>query len=53
MSIKSTICMYFGDPHTGCLPRYFKDWYEFADYVQQETLTGRPVTIYKWSYISL
>lgn len=47
----STICMYLAPPNTGVMPKYFASWFEFADYVQQETLTGRPVTIYKWSYV--
>lgn len=29
----------------------FTDWYDFADYVKQENLRGRTVTICKWEYI--
>lgn len=29
----------------------FEDWYDFADYVKQENLSGRSVTIYHWEYV--
>lgn len=29
----------------------FDDWFDFADYVKQENLAGRSVTITHWEYI--
>ncbi len=29
----------------------FTDWYDFADWLKQATLTGRPVTITEWQYV--
>jgi len=29
----------------------FSDWYSFADWVKQENLYGRSVTITHWEYI--
>jgi hypothetical protein len=28
----------------------FRDWYGFADYVKQENLAGRSVTVCHWEY---
>lgn len=29
----------------------FDDWYEFADYIKQENLQGRAVTVTHWEYV--
>jgi len=29
---------------------HFADWYGFADYVKQENLAGRSVTVHMWEY---
>lgn len=33
------------------IPRVFDDWFDLADYIKQENLAGRDVTIRKWEYV--
>lgn len=33
------------------IPKVFTDWYDLADYIKQENLAGRTVTINKWEYV--
>lgn len=33
------------------IPRCFDDWFDVADWIKQENLDGRTVTIVRWEYI--
>lgn len=33
------------------LNKMFTDWYDFADYMKQENLKGKPVIVIEWEYI--
>lgn len=35
---------------TGCSTREFYDWFDCADWIKQETLAGKVVTIVAWNY---
>lgn len=28
----------------------YNDWYDLADFIKQENLAGRSVTVYRWEY---
>ncbi len=32
------------------LPKVFNDWFSVADWIKQENLAGRKVTIVNWEY---
>lgn len=33
------------------IPKCLDDWFDVADYIKQENLAGRSVTIIKWEYV--
>ncbi len=33
------------------VPKVFDDWYDVVDWIKQENLAGRSVTIIKWEYV--
>lgn len=33
------------------ISKVFTDWYDLADYIKQENLAGRDVTIKNWEYV--
>lgn len=38
-----------GDHHYAACAKWFTDWFDFADWLKQETLRG-PVLITEWRY---
>lgn len=44
--MKRRILVWCNDTMAKC----FTDWWDFADFVKQENLAGRDVTIHRWEY---
>lgn len=33
--------------------KYFSDWYDFADWIKQENLYNREITVVSWQYVDV
>ena len=51
MKLKSTIEVHVREGGMGVVTRAFEDWFEFADWLKQETLANREVIIVGWNYV--